>query len=217
MNENVKKPITTQALNRMSYYIQQLRLLKEQGVETVSAPKIATLLHLNEVVVRKDFASVYVNKGKPKTGFIVEDLLDSMESILGYNNADEAVIIGAGSLAHAIMSHEGFKDYGLKIVAAFDTNPDIVGTEINGVRVLPTDTISNLCRRMQIHIGIITVPPSQAQIVCDQLVAGGIQGIWNFAPVHLSVPDYILVRNENLAASLAALSNHLKQAMRTSD
>lgn len=213
MNDKEKKPITSQALNRMSYYIQQLRILKEQGIETVSAPKIAALLNLNEVQVRKDFASVYITKGKPKTGFVVEDLLQAMETLLGYNNTDEAVIIGAGSLAHAIISHEGFRDYGLKIVAAFDTNPKLIGTDINGIRVLATDTISNLCRRMKVHIGIITVPPSQAQIVCDQLVAGGILGIWNFAPVPLSVPDYILVRNENLAASLAVLSNHLKHTM----
>ena len=70
---------------------------------------------------------------------------------------------------------------------------------------------------MKIHIGIITVPTYQAQTVCDQLVAGGVLAIWNFAPVHLSVPDHILVQNENLAASLAVLSNHLKQTLKSVD
>ena len=70
-----------------------------------------------------------------------------------------------------------------------------------------------MCRRMKVHIGIITVPAAQAQIVCDQLVAGGVLAIWNFAPVHLSVPDHILVQNENLAASLAVLSKHLKKTI----
>jgi redox-sensing transcriptional repressor len=110
--------------------------------------------------------------------------------------------------------HEGFKNYGLNIIAAFDTKPDCIGSEINGVKVLPADKISNLCRRMRIHIGIITVPAEQAQIVCDQLVAGGVLAVWNFAPVHLSVPDHILVQNENLAASLAMLSQHLKNTMK---
>jgi redox-sensing transcriptional repressor len=66
---------------------------------------------------------------------------------------------------------------------------------------------------MNIHIGIITVPADRAQVVCDQLVAGGVLAIWNFAPVHLTVPDNILVQNENMAASLAILSKHLKDRL----
>ncbi len=207
--------VTTQALHRMPYYIQQLRILLDQQVETVSAPRIAELLNLNEVQVRKDFAAVYSSKGKPKTGFSVAELLNNMEELLGYHNADEAVIIGAGYLAQAIMAHESFQNYGLKVVAAFDDNPEVLESEINGVKILPADKISNMCRRMKIHIGIITISAAQAQVVCDQLVAGGVLAIWNFAPVKLSVPDHILVKNENLAASLAVLSNHIKQSMKS--
>ena len=210
---NNHNSVTTQALHRMPYYIQQLRILHSQQIETVSAPKIAELLNLNEVQVRKDFAAVYSAKGKPKTGFIISELLNNMEELLGYHNADEAVIVGVGPLAQAIMALEGIQNYGIKIVAAFDSNPDNIGNEINSVKVLPTEKISNLCRRLKIHIGIITVPAIQAQVVCDQLVAGGVLAIWNFAPIMLSVPEHILVQNENLAASLAVLSKHLKQAM----
>lgn len=213
MSDKTKPTVTTQALHRMPYYIQQLRILKEQQVETVSAPKIAELLNLNEVQVRKDFASVYTAKGKPKTGFPVSDLLDKMEELLNYNNSDEAVIVGTGPLAQAIMAHEGFQNYGMKIIAAFEFNNSLNESEINGIKILPTDKISNLCRRLKIHIGIITVPAKQAQTVCDQLVAGGILAIWNFAPVHLSVPEHVLVRNENLEASLALITNHVKKAM----
>jgi len=205
--------ITTQALRRMPYYIQQLRILKNENIETVSAPKIAEQLNLNEVQVRKDFAAVSSSKGRPKSGFSVTDLLNNMEELLGYNNADEAVVVGAGTLAHAILAHEGFHDYGIKIVAAFDVNPDCIGSEINGIKVLSADKISDLCRRMKIHIGIITVPAQQAQVVCDQLVAGGVLAIWNFAPIHLTVPKHILVHDENLAASLAILSKHLKKVL----
>lgn len=215
MYEHDINAVTTQALRRMPYYIQQLRILHTEHIETVSAPRIAEALNLNEVQVRKDFAAVSSSKGKPKAGFSVTELLTNMEELLGYHNADEAVVVGAGSLAHAIMAHEGFRNYGIKIVAAFDVNPDCIGTEINGIKVLSADKISNLCRRMNIHIGIITVPALQAQVVCDQLVAGGVLAIWNFAPVHLSVPEHILVQDENLAASLAILSKHLKQSMKT--
>lgn len=212
MEEN-SKAISSQALRRMPYYIEELKLLRNEHIETISAPKIAERLNLNEVQVRKDFAAVSSSRGKPKSGFSVSELVNNMEQLLGYHNSDEAVIVGAGSLARAILAHEGFQNYGLKIVAAFDVHPDQIGSEINGVKILPAEKVSDLCRRMKIHIGIITVPAQQAQIVCDQLIAGGVLAIWNFAPVHLSVPKHILVQNENLAASLAVLSKHLKQSM----
>jgi redox-sensing transcriptional repressor len=214
MDEHEVKIVTTQALRRMPYYIQQLRQLSQEHIETVSAPKIAESLKLNEVQVRKDFAAVSSTKGKPKSGFSVAELLSNMEELLGYHNTDEAVLIGTGPLAQAVLAHEGIKNYGLKIVAAFDINPAAAANEINGIKILPSDKISNLCRRLQIHIGIITVPEQQAQIVCDQLVAGGILAIWNFTPMHLSVPDYVLVQNENFAASLAVLSKHIKRELK---
>lgn len=212
MEEN-NKVISSQALRRMPYYIEELKQLQKDKMDTISAPKIAERLNLNEVQVRKDFAAVSSTKGKPKAGFSVSGLLNDMEQLLGYQNADEAVIVGAGSLARAIVAHEGFQNYGMKIVAAFDVNSEYVGSVINGIKILPAEKISDLCRRMKIHIGIITVPAQQAQIVCDQLIAGGVLAIWNFAPVNLSVPENILVQNENLAASLAVLSKHLKKAI----
>lgn len=217
MNETNKTAVTAQALRRMPYYIQQLKLLHNENIETVAARRIAELLNLNEVQVRKDFASVSSTQGKPKSGFSVTELIKDMETLLGYYNTDEAVIVGAGSLAHAILGYEGFKNYGVKIVAAFDINPAFMGTEISGIKVVSADKISDLCRRMKVHIGIITVPEAQAQIVCDQLIAGGVLAIWNFAPVHLSVPNHIVVQNENLAASLAVLSKHLKEAIKKNE
>ncbi|GAA4655041.1 redox-sensing transcriptional repressor Rex [Anaerocolumna aminovalerica] len=213
MDDDRKYGVTIQALRRVPYYLQQLKILQKNNVETVSAPKIAELLYLNEVQVRKDFASVSLSKGKPKAGFSVSELITNMEKLLGYDNTEEAVLVGAGSLAHALLAYEELKTYGIKIVAAFDNNAAYIGMEINGTKVLPAEKVSDLCRRMKVHIGIITVPAAQAQIVCDQLVAGGVLAIWNFAPVHLSVPDHILVQNENLAASLAVLSKHLKKTI----
>jgi len=195
----------------MPYYVQQLRIMQENMVQTVSAPRIAELLNLNEVQVRKDFAAVYTTKGKPKTGFLVAELLHNMEELLGYYNINEAVIIGSGYLAQAIISDERLKGLGLRIVAAFDFSLDETENEIHGIKVLSLDKISNLCRRMNIHIGIIADTGFQAQVVCDQLVAGGIISIWNFTEAHLSVPEYVKVKDENFTASYAVLTNHLKK------
>lgn len=202
--------LSRQAFLRMPYYLQYLNQLKQDGSTIVAAPAVAEALHLNEVQVRKDFASVSSTKGLPKKGFPIDGLIWDMERCLGYHNVDQAVLVGVGSLGQALMSYKGFLQYGLDIVMAFDNNEALVGQRICGKYVLSTNRLSDMCRRMKIYIGIITVPENQAQIICDQLVAGGILAIWNFAPVHLSTPAHILVQNENLAASLALVAKQLK-------
>lgn len=126
---------------------------------------------------------------------------------------DEAVLVGAGNLGRALLSYSGFEESGIKIVAAFDRDETIVGQTLFGKQVLPVAKLSDLCRRMHILIGIIAVPGPQAQPVCDLLVSAGIAAIWNFAPVHLTVPDNVLVKNENLAAALAILSQDLSERL----
>jgi len=205
--------ISRQALQRMPYYLQALRTARDSGAEIISAPTVAARLGLNEVQVRKDFASVSNTAGKPKTGFQTRELITAIESCLGYDNSNDAVLVGAGSLGRALLSYRGFEEYGLSIVTAFDVDPNLTGGEISGKQVLPMTKLPGICRNMNIHIGIITVPASQAQAVCDELVESGVLAIWNFAPVHLSTPDGILVQNENMAASLAVLSKHLSEQL----
>ena len=141
-------------------------------------------------------------------------MIDDLEEYLGYKNVNEAVVVGAGQLGKALLSYRGFDNYGLRIVVAFDRDASVVGSEIGGKLVLPVSKMQGLCERMGIHIGIITVPAEGAQQVCDEMVAGGILAIWNFAPVHLTVPGHILVQDENMAASLAVLSKHLMEKIK---
>jgi redox-sensing transcriptional repressor len=200
----------------MPYYLQALRTALDSGAEIISAPTVASQLGLNEVQVRKDFASVSNIAGKPKTGFQTRELIAAIESCLGYDNSNEAVLVGAGSLGRALLSYRGFEAYGLSIVAAFDVDPNLTGGEISGKQVLPMNKLPSICQSMNIHIGIITVPASQAQAVCDALVGSGVLAIWNFAPMHLNTPEGILVQNENMAASLAVLSKHLSERLESS-
>ena len=202
--------ISHQAFSRLPQYLHYLKQLQQNGVLIVAAPAVARALRLHDVQVRKDFAAVSSTSGKPKTGFPVSGLIADMERILGYHDVQQAVLVGVGYLGRALLSYKGFEQYGLDIVMAFDTDSAVSGQQICDKHVLSPSQLSDMCRRMNIHIGIITVPAAQAQVVCDQLVAGGVLAIWNFAPVHLAAPDNILVQNENMAASLAMLSKHLK-------
>ncbi len=210
-HENNLPIISVQAFHRLPYYLQYLKKLQQEGAAVISAPSVAAHFNFTEIQVRKDFSTVSSTHGRPKQGFDIKALIDDIENTLGYRNTNEAVLVGVGSLGKALLSYEGFKYYGLRIVAAFDNDEKLTGTTLNGKKIMSADKISDLCRRMKIYIGIIAVPAEQAQVVCDQLVASGVLAIWNFAPTHLSVPNNILVQNENMAASLALLSKHLRE------
>jgi len=206
------RAITTQQLQRLPLYLNYLKSLPKAGNTNISATTIAHELRLNDVQVRKDLAQISGN-GRPKIGYIISELINDLEHCLGYDNAENAVLVGAGNLGQALYTFEGFADYGLTIVAAFDADEEILGTVAGGKRILPLEKLSNVCSRMKIKIGIITVSSKDAQSICDLLIANGVRAIWNFAPVHLRVPDYVIVKNENLASSLAILSNHLIEKM----
>jgi len=136
-------------------------------------------------------------------------LMEDISQFLGYDNTTDAILVGAGKLGQALLGYGGFEAYGLNILAAFDANPVVDCTE-DGKPILPMEELENYCRENKILMGIITVPAAYAQQVCDQLIACGIKAIWTFAPIHLDVPDNILVQSENMANSLALLSMHLK-------
>jgi len=208
------KPISVQTLRRLPDYLHYLQGLDLNIEKYVSAATIAGSLRLHEVQVRKDLAAVSPNSGKPRAGFEITQLIQGIENHLGYHSVDEAVLVGAGKLGQALLSYEGFRDAGLNIVAAFDTDPEINHTSLDGKYVFPMDKLVNLCQRMKIHIGIITVPAANAQEVCNLLIQGGVLAIWNFAPVNLKVPEDVYLRNENMAASLAMISQYLKQRYR---
>lgn len=204
-----EKNISKHTLQRLPYYLHYLQALQSENAARISAPTMAADLHLNEVKVRKDLAAVSHVAGKPKTGFEVETLIADIEDFLGYNNIRDVVLVGAGHLGRALLSYKGFEAIGIRFVAAFDNDPQLINTEINGIPVLSTNELSKFCRRKKIHLGVITVPATGAQAVCDRLIEGGVLAIWNFAPIRLTVSEDILVQNENMASSLAVLSEHL--------
>ena len=205
-----KRSVSTQTLQRLPLYLNYLRSLPKGKSENISATAIADALRLGDVQVRKDLALVS-SGGRPKVGYVTRELTSDIENFLGYHDVETAVLVGAGDLGHSLLSYDGFSGYGLEIAAAFDRDPALVGTTIAGKRVLSMEKLVDLCCRMQIHMGIIAVPGGEAQAVCDTLISSGVLAIWNFAPVRLDVPEDVLVRNEDLAGSLAVLAKRLAE------
>ena len=202
--------ISLATVQRLPIYLDYLKNIAGKH-EFISATAVAQSLGFGEVQVRKDLASV-CSSGRPKIGYNVEELAMQIEKYLGYNHTNNAVIIGAGKLGRALIGYDGFSRYGLNIVAAFDISSDLIGTEEGGKPIYGMTMLNAFCRKERVHIGIITVPAQFAQGAADALVDAGIQAIWNFAPTRLDLPDGIILKNENMASSLAVLSSMLARS-----
>ena len=203
-----KRSIPKATLGRIPVYLRYLKALPEENNITISATKIARGVSLGEVAVRKDLALIS-GCGKPRIGYERTKLIGDLEKSLGSENLTNAVLVGAGKIGRALLDYDGFEEFGVKILAGFDCNENALQIN-NGKTVLPITEIQSFCESNEIKIGIITVGRGSAQSVCDTLVACGIKAIWNFAPCTLTVPPSVLLKQENLALSLAHLNSQIK-------
>ncbi len=214
--EMIQDSVSYSTIRRLPLYMPLLKSDLDAGQQCISSAKIAELLKLDPVLVRKDLASIGIT-GQARVGFPIRELIEAVERFLGWDNISEAFVIGAGNLGAALAGYAGFEAHGLKIVGLFDSNPAKVGITIAGKPVLDISKFSSLVRRMHIHIAILTVPAGQAVAVAQAAVEAGIKAIWNFTPVKLNLPDSIIVERVDLAASLAVLSSRLASAVRATE
>lgn len=203
-DKKVPKPVVA----RLPIYLHYLKTL-EKGTQTnISSGSIAQALGLGEVQVRKDLGLIS-GAGKPKVGYKVDELINHIEKALGTSEETKAVIVGAGKLGLALLGYEGFKEFGINILAAFDKNSEKLCETGNNKRVLAIAELKNYCVMHSVKIGIITVPEKEAVKVYEELKTCGVSAVWNFAPVRLAGENGIKVRNENIAATLAVLAADL--------
>ncbi len=207
----MNRRISKRTLSRLPVYLSLLQEKQREGVEYISATTISNLLGLNHVQVRKDL-SCASSAGRPKIGYEISVLIRDLQEFLDYNNKKSAVIIGAGDLGKALLGYDGFRSYGLDIVAAFDINPGLQGTYVKNKPIYSVDELAGFVGQNDVHIAIITTPAYTAQDICDRLVKNGIKAIWNFAPTSLNVPRGVIVQNENMATSLAVLCSKMNEA-----
>lgn len=191
-------------------------MLRQRGREVVSANHIADDLKLDPTQVRKDLAYTGL-AGRPKVGYSTGELIEAIETFLGWRKTDEALLVGAGSMGSALLGHQRLEECGLTIVAAFDKDPAKVGTRIHGKEVLPMDKLVPLARRMHVLVGVLTVPPEAAQEVANQLTEGGVRAIWNFTPARVAGPENGVVVDADLYSTLGLLKHGLAQALKRTE
>ena len=199
--------ISKATLGRLPQYLQYLRGLP-QSVSTISATAISKGLSLGDVQVRKDLAAVS-GKGKPRIGYEREKLINDIESHLGYDKLTGAVLVGAGKLGKALLDFDGFEEYGVRIIAAFDCNEQPMRIGRSDKPVLPIRELASFCKQNEVRLGIITTGQGSAQEVLDEMVRCGITAVWNFAQCELNAPCGVILKQENLALSLAYLNNQI--------
>lgn len=204
--------ISKATIDRLPLYFRALGQVQDEGQEIISSDELGRRIGVTPEQIRKDLAS-FGEFGKKGVGYYVRDLIRNIGEILGFHHNWNIALVGAGHLGWALANYRNFSKLGFNICAVFDTDPEKVGQNVNGVTILHLDKLADVIREQHIHIGIITVPAAYAQEVADRLVAAGVQGIWNFAPIKLVVPDHVRLCNEDLSVGLSSISFYLSRQL----
>jgi redox-sensing transcriptional repressor len=198
-------------IRRLPTYLSFLKVIMESGKENISAPQMARDLKSDSTQITKDLAYTGVT-GRTRIGYNVAELVAALEEFLGYNRTNLAFLVGAGNLGAALLKYEGFTNSGLKIVAAFDIDPDKVGKQIGDIDIFHPDKFKNLAERLHCKIGIITTPAEISQNIAEMMISWGIKAIWNFSPTTIRVPEGIIVENTSIYSNLAVILNKLEKS-----
>ncbi len=193
---------------RLPLYVRVLTQLLSEGISVVSSQQLGDRLQMTPAQIRKDL-SYFGRFGKQGRGYNVQFLLKELRQILGLDRTWDACLVGVGRLGRAIINYPGFAPEGFNIVAAFDSDPEKVGTNIGGLVVQPMEQIAETVKARDIAIGIVAVPASQVQSVVDSLVKSHIRGILNYAPAAPQVPPHVVIRNIDPVLSLQSMTFYL--------
>ena len=159
--------------------------------------------------IAKDLSCVNI-VGRTRVGYDIDNLLEELESFLGFTKMHKAFLFGAGKLGSALLNDTGLKQFGLEVVAAFDTSPKVVGHSVAGIPVYHINELEAKMKKHNVQIGVLTVPIDRAQEVADKMIVWGIKAIWNFTPLRIRVPENIVVQNTSLYAHLSLMFNRLE-------
>lgn len=192
-------------VRRLSLYLREMEALLAQDKTTINSKQLGDRLSLTDAQVRKDLA-YFGQFGHPGIGYRVPELVSELRRILGTDRPWNACIVGAGNIGRALLPYSRFQRKGFHIVAIFDADPNVVGTDVEGHTVRPMADLSRLVTEREIKLAIIAVPAEAAQTVADQLIDAGVVGILNFAPVRLDVHNQVSVGDVDLSVALEQLA-----------
>lgn len=201
------KKVSEAVIRRLPRYFRHLTMLEKQGVERISSEKLAKQMDLNASQVRQDF-NCFGGFGQQGYGYNTASLLNEIRSILALDKRHTMVIAGAGNIGRALTNFAGFKEAGFEVLALFDVDEKLVGTESNGKPILDMSELDGYIKENDVDIGVIAARRSAAQEIADRMVSAGVRGIWNFVPIDLKTD--VPIENVHLSDSISALSYKIK-------
>lgn len=200
-------------VNRLSLYLRELQHLVAEGTQTTSSSQLGERLGFSDAQVRKDLAH-FGNFGHPGVGYRCDELISEIRRILGTDRVWTVVLVGVGNLGRALLGYRGFEPQGFRVAAAFDSDPAKVGSVVEGIEIQAIEQFPQAATELQIDLGLIAVPAPFAQAAADMLVAAGIRGIVNFAPVTLALPEGVSQVGVDLARELEQVSFSVASRLR---
>lgn len=205
------RQIPPASLARLTIYLRALNSLLAEGIERVSSEELADAAGVNSPMLRKDL-SYLGSYGTRGVGYDVQYLNSQISTALGLTQDWRVAIVGAGNLGRALAGYSGFQSRGFEVVALFDADQMVVGTEVGWLRVSPVQDLTTVLHRTRANMAVLAVPAPVAQELCDELVEAGITSILSFAPVVLQVPDHVQLRKVDMATELQILAYHAQRA-----
>ncbi len=199
-------------IDRLPVYARALAALERNGREVVSSQELGSTLGVTPAQIRKDL-SYFGRFGKQGRGYNVKSLLEELHQILGLDREWTMVLVGVGQLGRAILQYAGFAPQGFRILAAFDTHPDVIGDTIEGLLVRPVNHLPEALAAMHVDIGIVATPAANAQGVIDAVVACGVKAVLNYAPIAAQVPQGIHIKDIDPVLALQSMTFYLKDAV----
>ena len=206
-----KQHVSEAVIRRLPRYYRYLDDLHSKGIVRISSNSLGNRMGITASQIRQDL-SCFGEFGQQGYGYNVKELRAEIGRILGVDNQHSIVVVGVGNLGHALMQNFHFADIGFSLDAAFDVSPQLIGSEINGVKVLSLDEMDDYCRQHLPDVAILTVPQTVAQATMDRLVELGVRGFWNFTNKEVSSEkEDVQVESVHFADSLLTLSYRISK------
>lgn len=205
--------VSNNVIRRLPRYLRKLDELTEKGVSRISSSELGQQLGLTASQIRQDF-SCFGEFGQQGYGYNVTALRAQIATILGLDRGFSAVLVGVGNIGRALVDNFCFSSWGCHLCAAFDIDPRLIGTTMNGIPIYSMEQLETYLKENSVDVAVLTVPKEVAIKVTERLTSCGIEAIWNFTNVDLTGPESTtIVENVHFSDSLLSLSYYVSERM----
>ena len=182
----------------------------------VTSAQVEQLTGWPRETIRKDISCLGMAVGAEggsiggNAGYEPELLIPLIKKALGLDRRRKFCVVGLGRLGSAFLNFAPPELAEFELAAGFDTNVNRVEILQSPAPLYPMYKLPEVVSRQGIEAALLCVPPDAAQTAAEKCAAAGIKGILNFAPVPLTMPPGVAVRNMYVVDELRSLAVKMK-------